>query len=184
MATSFVYLVRHGEQDLRSEALSELGRGQSHLLGQRLRTVPFSTIHHSPLPRAAETASILAEYLPGVPSHACEHVTDRTPMPASPAPERYARFLQDVPVVERDPGTVALRAAVAYLGTTGDADRHELVVTHNFVIGWFVRHALDAPEWRWLGLNQSNCGLTIVRFDPDGRASLVCFNDTGHLASV
>jgi hypothetical protein len=34
---------------------------------------------------------------------------------------------------------------------------------HNFVIGWFVRHVLDAPEWRWMGLNQFNAALTILQ---------------------
>ena len=184
MATTFVYLIRHGEKSPDSPALSELGRAQSRLLGERLRTVPLSTVHHSPVPRAVETTSILAGYLPGVPRHACDHVTDRVPMPRSDPPARYASFLRDVPADERDDGAAHLQAAVAYLGATGESDRHELVVTHNFVVGWFVRHALDGPEWRWLGLNQANCGLTIVRFDPDGRATLVCFNDTGHLTSI
>ncbi|MCZ7423500.1 histidine phosphatase family protein [Verrucosispora sp. WMMA2121] len=63
----------------------------------------------------------------------------------------------------------------------GDADRHELLITHNFVIGWFVRHTLDAPTWRWIGLNQANCGITVVQWEADRPPTLVSFNDTGHL---
>ena len=29
-------------------------------------------------------------------------------------------------------------------------------VTHNFLIGWLIRDALDAPKWRWIGLNHAN----------------------------
>ena len=30
-------------------------------------------------------------------------------------------------------------------------DRHDLLITHNFVIAWFVREVLGAPDWRWVG---------------------------------
>ncbi len=63
--------------------------------------------------------------------------------------------------------TTALQAAVEHFGVTGDTDRYELLITHNFVIGWFVRHMLDAPVWRWIGLDQANCAITIVQWDSD-----------------
>ena len=75
----------------------------------------------------------------------------------------------------------ALQAAVEHFGVTGEEDRYELLITHNFVIGWFVRHVLDAPVWRWIGLNQANCAITIVQWDSDRPPTLVSFNDTGHL---
>ncbi|MEK8109093.1 hypothetical protein NKG94_38720 [Micromonospora sp. M12] len=43
-------------------------------------------------------------------------------------------------------------------GPAGEEPVRELVVTHTFLIGWLVRHALDAPERRWLGLNSHNAG--------------------------
>jgi hypothetical protein len=55
-----------------------------------------------------------------------------------------------------------------------------LVVTHAFVIGWFVRSALDAPIWQWIGLSSANTGLSVIRYAANG-AALVTFNDTGHL---
>ncbi|MEU1099316.1 histidine phosphatase family protein, partial [Streptomyces sp. NPDC005877] len=63
----------------------------------------------------------------------------------------------------------------------GDGPRHELVVTHNFLIGWLVRAALDAPDWRWQGLNHANAALTVIRYATDRPASVVFFNDMGHL---
>jgi len=62
-------------------------------------------------------------------------------------------------------------AAIERHAVTADEDRHELIVTHNFLIGWFVRHALAAPDWRWLGLNQGNCALTVILYRPDRPAS-------------
>ena len=140
-------------------------------------------MHYSPKPRAAQTAAILADYLPTVARHVCDFVADRTPMPlpGDDMPARYDAFLASVPVEERDDGARRLQEAVDYLGVTGPEDRYELVVTHNFVIGWFVRHALDAPSWRWLGLIQANAGLTIVQWQDQQPPTLVCFNDTGHL---
>lgn len=190
MARTQLYLVRHGEQGSASdhepdEGLSQLGRDQADRLGRRLRTVPFSAVHHSPLARATQTADIVARYLPQVPRHDCNFVADRTPVPSAAErgryPERWHARLDGVPDDERDEDAVALRAAVEHFGVTGKEDRHELLITHNFVIGWFVRHILDAPVWRWIGLNQANCAITIVQWDSDRPPTLVSFNDTGHL---
>ncbi|MBO3750011.1 histidine phosphatase family protein [Streptosporangiaceae bacterium NEAU-GS5] len=190
MARTQLYLVRHGEQDPASGhapdgGLSQLGCEQADRLGRRLRTVPFSAIHHSPLARAAQTADIVAGHLPTVPRHDCHFVADRTPVPSAGQrgryPDRWHAWLDGVPDDERDEDATALQAAVAHFGVTGDNDRQELLITHNFVIGWFVRHMLDAPEWRWIGLNQANCAITIVQWDSDRPPTLVSFNDTGHL---
>lgn len=59
-----------------------------------------------------------------------------------------------------------------------------LAIAHDFVIGWFVRHALDAPSWRWIGLNQAHCGLTITEWNEPGMTRLAAFNDVGHLTHL
>jgi serine/threonine-protein phosphatase PGAM5 len=191
VGTTQLYLARHGEQDRPpggagpGTGLSDRGRAQAALLGRRLSAVPFDVIRHSPLRRAAETAQLLAEYLPGVPAQASDLMADRTPVPPgldlTGMPPEFRSFLDAVPDGERDPGAARLDDAVARLAVAGPADRRELLVTHNFVIGWFVRHALDAPPWRWIGLNQANCGLTIIEVRSGRPPMLICFNDTGHL---
>ncbi len=192
MASTLLYLVRHGEQrraDGDGEdpglGLSPLGEEQARYLGRRLADVPFDVVRHGPARRAAETAVILSAYVPGVPVCESELLTDLTPVPApgqeESAPARYRRFLDAVPAQERDLGGARLGDAVARLAVTTGTDRCELLVTHNFVIGWFVRHVLDAPSWRWIGLNQFNCGLTIIRVSDGGSPALVAFNDIGHL---
>jgi probable phosphoglycerate mutase len=190
MGRTQLYLVRHGEQDPASGhtadgGLSQVGRAQATRLGRRLRTVPFAAVHHSPLARAAETADIVAGHLPHVPRHSCDYLADRTPVPSAAQRDRYPgrwhAWLDGVPRHERDEDAAALQAAVDHFGVTGDSDRNELLITHNFVIGWFVRHVLDAPVWRWIGLNQDNCAITIAQWHSGRPATLVSFNDTGHL---
>lgn len=183
MTRTELYLVRHGEAG--PGGLTPRGRSQASQLGRRLSSVPFDAIHHSPLARAVETAVVVGGRLPQVPRHACHFVADRTPVPPADRREEYPRrwhgFLDAVPDDERDVGARELRAAVAHFGVVGAVDRRELLITHNFVIGWFVRHVMDAPDWRWLGLNQANCGLTIVRWESGRPPMLAAFNDTGHL---
>jgi len=191
MAT-LLYLVRHGEQQRGPGddedpglGLSELGKEQARYLGRRLAGVPFNVVRHGPAGRAAETAAILSQYLPGVPVRESDLLADRTPMPVpgqeGSVPARYRWFLDTVPADERDLGGSRLDDAVARLAVATAADRCELLVTHNFVIGWFVRHVLDAPWWRWMGLNQFNCALTIIKVSDGEPPALITFNDIGHL---
>ncbi len=66
----------------------------------------------------------------------------------------------------------------------GSHERHELLVTHNYLASWLVRQALDAPNWRWLTLNHTNTGLTVIRYNPGRPAALLSYNDTSHLPST
>ncbi len=163
--------------------LSELGRQQAERLGARLADVPFAAVHHSPLRRATETAEIVAGRLPGVPLVPSDLLRDCVPS----APERellspvLAEFVDGFSEAELGAGPPQAAAALErYAGPSPD-ERHELLVTHNFLIGWFVCAALGAPDWRWLLLNQLNCGLTIIHYRADRPPSLVSYNDVGHL---
>ena len=137
---------------------------------------------HSPKRRARETAEIIGTHLPHVSLESSEYADDRTPMPTdrSSVPDRYWSFLSQVPTAERDLDGRHLDAAVDHFGGVGTGDRSVIVVTHAFVIGWFVRRALDAPTWRWLGLNHRNGAVTTIEYTSDG-SRLVAFNDSGHL---
>ncbi|MEV0215339.1 histidine phosphatase family protein [Micromonospora sp. NPDC050695] len=89
MITRLLYLARHGEQDLTEmgepavaepdTGLTERGRRQATLLGERLRGHAFTAVHHGPLRRAAETARLVAASLPGVPVYETELAGDHLP---------------------------------------------------------------------------------------------------------
>jgi probable phosphoglycerate mutase len=189
-APRYLYLARHGEASEDETALTDRGRAQATALGHRLRDVPLAAITHGPLPRAAETARLAAAQLGGgVPVAAAPeagdyipYLPDRTELPAESA-DAYLAFLAGQPA-DAAGSALAETAIHRFTGpVAGDRPRHELLVTHNFLIGWVVRHALDAPKWRWLGLNHANAALTVIRYAPGRAPGLLVLNDLRHLGA-
>jgi probable phosphoglycerate mutase len=185
MTGRLLYLARHADADADSPpaGLSEAGRRQAGLLGERLAGVPFGAVWHGPLPRAAQTAQLVARHLPGVPLHPDELVGDYPPSAPDPAdlPPAYAAFLDGLSAAELTRGPELAAAAIERF--TRPDGPPELIVTHAFLVAWFVLHALDAPPARWLGLNASNAALTVIRYRVDRPPALHLFNDMTHLPS-
>ena len=187
MASRFLYLVRHGEATQDGSGLSDTGEEQARRTGERLKNLPVSRIHHSPLPRAAQTARLIAGWLPGVTVTESAVAGDYIPADLDPAglPPSYGRLVSGYTAPERTAGAALAQAAIEqFAGAPEEGPAgglHELIVTHSFLIGWFVRHALHAPDWRWLGLNHQNCALTVILYRPGLPPSLVSFNDAAHL---
>ncbi|PCG87684.1 histidine phosphatase family protein [Streptomyces sp. WZ.A104] len=188
-AARYLYITRHGEASSDESALTENGRRQAALLGDRLGRVPLTAVHHGPLARAEQTARLIGEQLTNVPLLRSEaagdyipHLPRREELPPESADATLAR-LAGFPAEEREKGPELAEEALArFTGPVeGDEPRHHLLVTHNFLVGWLVRAALDAPKWRWLGINHANAALTVIRYAPDRPASVLLFNDTGHL---
>ncbi|MHA7986994.1 histidine phosphatase family protein [Rathayibacter sp. CAU 1779] len=183
----YLYLVRHGEQQdaehgMPDGPLSARGKRQATLIAERLSGVPFTSMYHSPLRRAQETAKIMAERLPALNPEPSSLLFDCIPSGPTPdMPKAFESFFGGITEAEIEAGSAQMADAVSEFLTPARADRHDLLITHNFVIGWFVRHVFDAPEWRWLGLNQANCGLTIIRVRSAKPPVLVVHNDLGHL---
>ncbi|MFE0811440.1 histidine phosphatase family protein [Streptomyces sp. NPDC058848] len=188
-ASRYLCLVRHGEASSGGSGLTENGRRQAVLLGRRLRDIPFAAVHHGPLPRAEQTARLIGDQLGNVPLLVSEvagdyvpHVPVRDELPVESA-DFCLRFLAGATEEERKHGpALARRALDMFTGPVdGEQDRHELVVTHNFLIAWLVRDAMHAPPWRWLGLNHGNAALTVIRYAPGRPASVLTTNDMRHL---
>ena len=197
--TRTLYVVRHAEAaGEAAEGLTEAGRRQAEALGERLAGVGFSTVFHGPLPRAAQTASIVVSRLSVGASGAslgmgpvraaavvaCDEAGDYLPFApvAEGLPEAFARLVGSYSAAERAAGAALAAAAVRrFMTVSGEEDTADLVVTHNFTAAWLVRHALGAPPERWLGLNQGNAALTVIRCHADRPPALVTFNDMSHL---
>jgi probable phosphoglycerate mutase len=96
-------------------------------------------------------------------------------------PHTFEPFFNSVTDDEVEAGRAQMADAVAEFFTPSRDSTHDLLITHNFVIAWFVREAMDAPEWRWAGLNAAHAGLTILRWKTGRLPELVAFNDLGHL---
>ncbi len=185
--THYIYLVRHGEhQDaehgLADGPLSSRGRRQASLLADRLSGVPLDAVWHSPLERAAETARAVAERLPSVAPQPSALLFDCIPTGMTPqTPAVFESFFGGVTEAEVDAGAAQMEDAVAAFLVRKPGEVHELLITHNFVIGWFVREVLQAPPWRWMGLNQANCGLTVIAQKQGRPWTLLTHNDLAHL---
>ncbi|RCG15688.1 histidine phosphatase family protein [Streptomyces diacarni] len=188
-ATRYLYLVRHGEASEDESGLTEAGRRQATLLGQRLRDISFAVVHHGPLPRTEQTARLIGNQLKSVPLQVSDvsgdyvpYVPERAELPVDSA-DFYLHFLAGTTDEERKHGPALARQALdLFTGAVdGKEDRHELVVTHNFLVAWIVRDAMHAPKWRWLGLNHCNAALTVVRYAPGRSASILVHNDMRHL---
>jgi probable phosphoglycerate mutase len=183
VVVSQLHLVRHGEatgEDL-DPGLSPLGVEQSRLVAERLQDGPAVEIRHSPRRRAVQTAAVLGDLL-GLPAVADELLDDRTPVPGPGArtdyPQEMYAWFAAVPAEERDEDGVHLSAAVdAYLAD----DRHLVVVTHAFVVAWFVRQVLGAPRTAWTVVAAANAGLTTIDRRPGRPPHLAGVNDVGHL---
>ena len=189
-STRLLYLARHAEPDADGAGLSSRGARQAAHLGRRLARLPLSRITHGPLPRAAETARIVAEQLDHPLSLSAvdaagdyvPHVPGRDEVPDAWA-DAVLSSCADVSAEEASRGAALGSRAIDLLAgpAIGGRERIEVVITHAFTIGWLVRHALDAPAWRWWPPTQCHAGLTIIRYEPEAPPTVVVANDVAHL---
>ncbi|MGW4060216.1 histidine phosphatase family protein [Amycolatopsis sp. NPDC004747] len=184
LTTRYLFLTRHGEQGP-DGSLTEAGHRQAILLGRRLRDVPVTSIHHGPLPRAAQTAHLIAAQLSGVPVQEEKAAGDFVPY--TPRREELPEtsgdlllaFTRQFPPADEE---LAAEAERRFSGPVpGSEPRYDVVVTHNFLVGWLVRAAQDAPPWRWLTLSHAHAGLTVIQYSPSRPAALLTYNDLSHL---
>ncbi|AMG84300.1 MULTISPECIES: histidine phosphatase family protein [Micrococcales] len=185
--THYIYLVRHGEhQDaehgLADGPLSPRGQRQAELIADRLSGLPLDAVWHSPLLRAAETARAIAGRLPSVDPEPSALLFDCVPTGMTEeTPAVFEPFFGSVTEAEIEAGRAQMSDAVNEFLVRKTGDVHEVLITHNFVISWFVREVLAAPDWRWMTLNQSHCGLTVIAQKQGRPWTLLTHNDTGHL---
>lgn len=185
--THYIYLVRHGEhqdaeQGVVDGPLSPRGRRQAEALADRLSGLPLSAVWHSPLERAAETARAVADRLPSVDPQPSALLFDCIPTGMTPeTPAVFEPFFGAVTDAQIDAGRAQMSDAVNEFLVRKPGEVHEVLITHNFVIGWFVHEVLQTPEWRWMTLNQAHCGLTVIAQKHGRPWSLLTHNDLAHL---
>ncbi|MCY2959536.1 MAG: histidine phosphatase family protein [Planctomycetota bacterium] len=202
-----LYLVRHGATQLTAEdrfsgaigvELSDDGRRQVSLLGERLADDPIRAVYTSPLSRTLETAKILAaphalepiqrDGLREISHGRWEGLTRR---------EVEERFPGEYPAWEADPFTFApvggesglavLARALPVLReiVLAHAEQNVLVVSHKATLRLVISSLLgfDARGYRDR-LDQSPACLNILDFKDPVRARLMLFNDVSHYAST
>ncbi|HVH48079.1 MAG TPA: histidine phosphatase family protein [Labilithrix sp.] len=177
MGTRTLVLVRHGQYGLTDGGkLTELGREQAELTGRWICTHlagrRVDALWSSTLPRARETATIIARNVP-------------------PAKVRVAGVLREgmyskvngyeVPPSERLEDRERADAAYARFFRTSRTDRLEIVVCHGNLIRYLVCRAIDVPVVRWTRMNSNHCSLTRILVRDTGAVRVVSYNETAHL---
>ncbi|WP_120002832.1 histidine phosphatase family protein [Nesterenkonia muleiensis] len=189
MTVRHLYLARHGDADAFGE-LTGTGREQSRLLGERLSAAPIDVIWHSPLPRAEASAGRIAQQLGSAPLIEAPELIDHVPyVPASSeTPQSWTGFFDGYDRADAEQGQRIAESLTRRFGgippSPGRNARrttHEVLVTHSYPIAWLLRHALDSPPGRWLGLNSANAALTLIEHRSHTPATIVMFNDMSHL---
>jgi broad specificity phosphatase PhoE len=189
-STRLLYLARHAEPEADGAGLTAQGARQAGHLGRRLAHLPLSRITHGPLRRVAETARVVAEQFEQPPALSeVDAAGDYVPHVPGPGevPDAWVDavlpFFADVSGEEASRGAALGSRAIDLLAGPALDGREgiELVITHAFTIGWLVRHALDAPSWRWWPPNQCHAGLTVIRYEMEGPPTVVASNDVAHL---
>lgn len=182
-----LYLVRHGEHrdaehGLTDGPLSPRGRRQAELLAGRLGGLPITALWHAPSVSATETAGIVAGLLPSVRPRPSALLFDTIPSgPVTGTPKAFHAWFSSVTEAEIEAGAAQMADAEAEFVIPGGQERHDVLITHNLVIAEFLRFAFDAPAWRWLGLTQAHCGLSVLRVRSGRPVTLLTHNDLAHL---
>ncbi|MEU5101345.1 MULTISPECIES: histidine phosphatase family protein [unclassified Streptomyces] len=180
MPTRHVYLARHGAADPFGE-LTDVGQRQSELLGRRLAGLPIDAVWHSPLPRAVRSARIVGRHLPEATVREAAELVDHVPHVPDEAPPAWAAFFDGYDAEEAAAGARLADALTDRFARPAEAETHEVLVTHAYQVAWLLRHALDAPPVRWLGLNCGNTALTAIEYRDGMAPTVVLYNDMGHL---
>lgn len=203
MSVTRLYLVRHGATNLTAEDrfsgaagadLSDEGRHQAELLGDRLRDENLCAIYCSPLSRTVETANIISRCcdLRPSPIDALREISHGRweGLTRSEVEERYAA---EYAAWQEDPFTFAPEggeSGVAVLAralpairaiVTRHPGQHVLVVSHKATIRIVLSSLLgfDVRGYRDR-LDQAPASLNVLDFRDPVHARLMLFNDTSH----
>lgn len=205
-------LIRHGESVGNLEwrlvgqqefPLTERGRGQAELVGQRLASMEVAAVYSSPLRRAWDTAEIIAQRLglvvqalPGVQEYdfgelsglTFVEIRERAPELAAAIASREGEF----PSYPGEEGREPFRRRVCD-ALWGLEERHGAqtvaVVTHAAATAAFLLDVLEMPYRRPIPFTVDNGSITVVetpqqRWPGAPRGILASLNDTCHLSSL
>jgi len=203
MPITRVYLVRHGATELSAEdrfagavdvRLSEEGRQQARLLGERLAREPLSAVYASPMSRTVETASLVA----------IRHGLEVTPVDGlreiahgrwegKTRADVEREFHDEYSRYDHDPFSFAPQGGESGLQVTARAlpallelvARHPgerlLVVSHKATIRLLLSSLLGFDPRKYRDrLDQSPAALNVLDFKDVAHARLTLFNDTSH----
>ena len=167
-----LYIARHGEslgntgEDTGSDPiLSEKGRTQASLLGERMKKIKLDAVFSSPLKRAVETAQATAVHqqkevaiLPD-----CYEVED-----GETSDEAYRRAEE-----------IIIRLKKEYKN-----NERIIIFAHGTFNNYLTNAAIGFPVRDDFNFCQENTGLTCIKFMSDGHIKIEFANDYCHLVPL
>jgi len=209
MSQRHIYVVRHGQRltgngtDRLGLGITETGKIQAEFTGERVSLIPVNNIHYSTLRRAAETAKIIAKYIPNtrmqgsqllwecIPYLPGDFITwytanrNRINQDQITTPLQMATWLNlwtpETPWDLVEKGFAQAQQAWTHFFRPSKDERHEVLVCHGNILRYFMVRALQAPLETWINAEINNCGISEFAVNPGGEVTLISHNDTGHL---
>jgi len=203
--TTRVLLVRHGATTLSAEDrfagatdvdLSDEGRRQAQMLGERLKEEKIAAVFASPMKRTRDTAALAsAPHKLDIKTHPGLREIDHGRWEGLTRKEVEATFQDEYASWEEDPFTFAPEGGESGLSVIGRAlpalrdivklhkDQTVLVVSHKATIRLVLSSLLGIdPRGYRDRLDLSPACLNVVDFKDPARARLMLYNDTSHYA--
>ncbi|RVE53996.1 hypothetical protein evm_001399 [Chilo suppressalis] len=187
-AVRHLFLIRHGQYNLdggtdKERILTELGRQQADLTGQRLACldIKWDLIVRSTMTRAQETAKLIAKHLDkDIEVKDCQMLEEGAPIPPEPPTGHWRpeprQFFQDGARIE-----AAFRRYFHRAPPDQTKDSYTLLVCHANVIRFFVCKALQFPPEGWLRISLNHGSITWISILPNGNVVLRGLGETGHM---
>ena len=198
-------LARHGETDLNKsgriqganlDSLNQTGRTQARALANALKyELPF-TLYTSPVPRAAETAQVIAGALTLTPETLEDlKEADAGELEGLTSAQMRERFPAFAERWAADSGTAQMPSGESLAQVQERAwrslslmqERHQegvvVAVTHNFVVQTIICKVLQIPLHTSRRFRQDLGSITRVELDKE-RCVLVSLNETLHLQGI
>jgi len=202
-ATRVLILVRHGQYNYEGKSdseryLTEVGREQANLTGQRLKEVlhkhlvdkkdengntvkPKVTITKSTMTRATETGDIIHSHLPELEIQSCDLLREGAPCPPEPPtkPGDWDVGPEDF-FVEGARIEAAFRKYFHRADPKQTEESVDVLVCHGNVIRYFICRALQVDPSAWLRMSVLNGSISMVVIRPNGRISIRQVGEAGH----
>ncbi|XP_032665535.1 serine/threonine-protein phosphatase PGAM5, mitochondrial isoform X2 [Odontomachus brunneus] len=178
-----ILLIRHGQYHTDGKTdidrmLTDLGRKQADATGKRLAelNLPYSLIVRSTMTRALETSRIIEKNLLTIPVEDDSLLVEGAPIPPEPPIGHWRSEKHDGPRIE-----AAFRKYFHRADPSQENDSYTILVCHANVIRYFVCRALQFPPEAWLRICLKHASITWLCIFPNGRVTLFCLGDTGHM---
>lgn len=187
MTKRHIYLIRHGHYhhaNRDSGELTDIGQEQAIVTSHALKHLPFTQLIYSPSTRAAQTALIIGEMLPGTVYLEDERLREVIP----DIPDHYHDFFKlrypDATPEKRRAATHTLRQVFEdyFVTPAPDTDdEYVLLVCHGNVIRYLISQVMQNGADFWMRMIIHNCGISRVWIEDSGMMFVASHNDIGHL---